>query len=40
MVQERQQEIVNKLLNYMDTIEEGSKISNWDVKDEVFNYQR
>ena len=26
MVQERQQEIVNELLNYMDTLEDGSEV--------------
>ena len=40
MVQERQQEIVNELLNYMDTLEDGSEVSTWDLMDEVFNYQR
>ena len=36
MVQERQQEIVNELLNYMDTLEDGSEVSTWDLMDEVF----
>ena len=40
MVQERQQEIVNELLNYMDTLEDGSEVSTWDLMDKVFNYQR
>ena len=40
MVQEKQQEIVNELLNYMDTLEDGSEVSTWDLMDEVFNYQR
>ena len=40
MVQERQQEIVNELLNYMETLEDGSEVSTWDLMDEVFNYQR
>ena len=40
MVQERQQEIVNELLNYMDTLEDGNEVSTWDFMDEVFNYQR
>ena len=31
MVQERQQEIVNELLNYMDTLEDGSEVSTWDL---------
>ena len=35
MVQERQQEIVNELLNYMDTLEDGSEVSTWDLMDEV-----
>ena len=37
MVQERQQEIVNELLNYMDTLEDGSEVSTRDLMDEVFN---
>ena len=36
MVQERQQEIVNELLNYMDTLEDGSEVSTWDLMDEIF----
>ena len=35
MVQERQQEIVNELLNYMDTLEDGNEVSTWDLMDEV-----
>ena len=35
MVQERQQEIVNELLNYMDTLEDGSEVSTW-IYDEVY----
>ena len=33
MVQERQQELVNELLNYMDTLEDGSEVSTWDLMD-------
>lgn len=39
MVQEKQQDIINALLNYMDTLEDGTEVSTWDLMDEVFTYQ-
>ena len=39
MVQERQQEIVNELLNYMDTLEDGSEVSTSDLIYQLINYK-
>ena len=39
MVQEKQQEIINQLLDYVDTLNDGEEVSTWDLMDEVFHYQ-
>lgn len=40
MIQEKCNEIVNELLNEMDTLEDGSEVSTWDLMDEVYGYEK
>lgn len=40
MVQEKCNDIVDALLNEMDTLKDGTELSTWDLMDAVYGYEK